>query len=246
MKWVPGQITNRRVWSDGLFTLTIKANGVQPFEPGQFLQIGFEQADSHLHRPYSVASPHGENLEFFIVRVDGGALTPKLWEMKVGDSIDVSQRAAGSFTLKHAPDAECLWLVGTGTGLAPYIAMLRTPSTWERFRRIVIVHGVRYGTDLAYQSEMDHYRDTYQDRFSYIAAVSRENVDGALTGRITSLLTNGSLEERAQCCIKPDNSAIFLCGNPDMLDEMESILGGRGLTRNRPKNPGQIVVERYW
>ncbi len=246
MKFVPGRITNRHVWSDGLFTLTIEVPGVTPFEPGQFLQIGFDEGESHLHRPYSVASPHGEMLEFFIVRVDGGALTPKLWQRAVGDPIDVSLRAAGSFTLKHAIHSECLWLIGTGTGLAPYIAMLRTPSTWERFQRIVVVHGVRYASDLAYQEEMAEYRNKYGERFCYIPAVSREAVEGALQGRITTLLGDRSLETQSKCEIHPDHSSIFLCGNPDMLDDMEKMLGERGLIRNRPKNPGQIVVERYW
>ena len=119
MKWCPGRMTHKHVWADGLFTLTIDVDGVEPFEPGQFLQIGFSEPDGgHTHRPYSVASPHGAELEFFIVRVDGGELTPRLWAAEPGDSIDVSCRAAGSFTLSQAPPLRDLWLIGTGTGLA--------------------------------------------------------------------------------------------------------------------------------
>ncbi len=136
MKWTPATIERKRIWDDGLFTLTVRAPEVQPFKPGQFLQLGIDLPDGHLHRPYSVASPHGEMLEFFIVRVDNGALTPRLWSMNEGDKLDVSEKAAGSFTLDHAPDASTLWLVGTGTGLAPYIAMLRTEAPWKNTRRL--------------------------------------------------------------------------------------------------------------
>ncbi len=246
MKWIQGRIAKRHVWSEGLFTLGVEVEGLLPFEPGQFLQIGMQNGEEHLHRPYSVASPHGSTVEFFIVKVDGGELTPRLWEMREGDPIDVSERAAGSFTLKHAPDAECLWLIGTGTGLAPYIAMLRTDKPWSRYKKIVVIHGVRYATDLAYQDEMASYNEQYAGRFHYLPVVSRQQLDGALSGRITTCLESGLLEETVGQSIKPDNAAFLLCGNPDMLDEMEVILGHRGLQRNKPKAPGQIVVERYW
>ncbi|MFM7974589.1 MAG: FAD-binding oxidoreductase, partial [Pirellula sp.] len=150
IEWISGSLKKRKVWSDGLFSLTVDCPGVAPFEPGQFLQVGLQLADKHLHRPYSIASPHGQELEFFIVRVDQGELTPRLWNLEVGQSIDVCSKATGSFTLSHTPVAKNLWLLATGTGLAPYIAMLRQPKIWETYNRIVLVHGVRYLTDLAY------------------------------------------------------------------------------------------------
>ena len=125
IQWINGTLQARKVWSEGLFTLTIHCPGVLPFEPGQFLQVGFPLPEKHLHRPYSVASPHGESLDFFIVRVENGELTPKLWDLEIGQSIDVSSKATGGFTLDHTPEAKVLWLLGTETGLAPNIAMLR-------------------------------------------------------------------------------------------------------------------------
>ncbi len=245
MKWTPGIIANKTVWSEGLFTLAIQAPEVSPFEPGQFLQLGIDQAEGHVHRPYSVASPHGATLEFFIVLVEDGKLTPHLWKMQVGDAIDVSAKAAGSFTLKHCPQASVLWLIGTGTGLAPYIAMLRTDTPWQRYNKIVLVHGVRHATDLAYQAEMANHKQSFGERFAYIPVISREEVEGTLQGRITTCITNGSLEKAAaqeftsDCCV-------MMCGNPDMLDETERLLGERGIKRHKSKDPGQIVVERYW
>lgn len=246
MKWLQGRVVKKHVWVQGLFTLSIQVPGVEPFEPGQFLQLGVPQPDKHLHRPYSVASPHGEILEFFIVLVETGSLTPKLWSMNEGDSIDVSQKAAGSFTLSHAPKSKDLWLIATGTGLAPYIAMLRTAKPWENYDRIFVVNGVRYGQDLAYQSEFEAWSIRHPGVFHSISVVSRENVPNALHGRITTVLENGSLEQSLGAPIHPDASTILLCGNPDMLDEMENMLGQRGLKKHKAKDPGHIVIERYW
>lgn len=250
LKWCHGTITGRQVWADGLFTIKVAVEGIDPFQPGQFLQVGMQLTDGdqqeHVYRPYSVASPWGPVLEFFIVVVPEGRLTPRLWELDSGDPIDVSARGAGRFTLKHTPAAENLWLVATGTGLAPYIAMLRTEDPWQAYENIVVVHGVRHGCDLAYADELREISAARSGRLAYVPTVTREEFDGALTGRIPGLLENGSLESRAGITIHPDSSAIMLCGNPAMLDDMEALLEQRGVRRHRSKAPGQLVLERYW
>ncbi len=245
MKWTPATIVRKHIWSDGLFTLAIRAPEVDVFKPGQFLQLGLKLSDDHVHRPYSVASPHGELLEFFIVLVEEGKLTPRLWKLEPGDTLDISQRAAGSFTLEHCPDASTLWLIGTGTGLAPYIAMLRTPEPWQRYKRIVLVHGVRYARDLAYQEELSSYIQNASGQFRYIPIISREANSDSLQGRITTCIENGSLEQSAGVPMSKD-SAIMLCGNPDMLDDCEALLAAREIVKHKKKAPGQIVIERYW
>ena len=246
MKWTQGTIERKIVWDqDGLFTLVIRAPEVESFEAGQFLQLGLPLEDGHLHRPYSVASPHGELLDFFIVMVDNGKLTPRLWKMEPGDVLDISQKAAGSFTLSHCPDASTLWLMSTGTGLAPYIAMLRTEEPWQRYERIIVVHGVRYARDLAYQPELAAVLQEHGDRFHYAPIVSREEHPGCLTGRITTNITNGELERGAGSEFSTD-SCVMLCGNPDMLNEAIDLLAQRGLTKHKKNEPGQIVIERYW
>jgi ferredoxin--NADP+ reductase len=246
MQWIPSRLRSKKVWSPGLFTLSIEAPGVKPFEPGQFLQVGIQGTDKHIHRPYSVASPHGPVLEFFIVLVEDGQLTPILWNMEPGTAIDVSESAAGSFTLSHAPAAETLWMIGTGTGLAPYIAMLRYEKTWQRYQKIAVVHGVRHGKDLAYTDEMANYAERYPGRFKYQAVASREETEGAVHGRITTAMDNGQLEARIGWKIQPATSTVMLCGNPAMLDDMEAGLNQRGLKKHKKKEPGQIVIERYW
>ncbi len=245
MKWTQGIVRDKTVWSDGLFTLHIECPDVEPFAPGQFLQLGIEQPDGHLHRPYSVASPHSKVLDFYIVLVEDGKLTPHLWAMGVDSKIDVSARAAGSFTLDHCPEANTLWLIATGTGLAPYIAMLRTPEPWQRYSRIVVVHGVRYQRDLSYVEELEGWQKQAPEQFRYLPVVSREDGHDALRGRITHCLESGELESAAAAKID-EQSCLMMCGNPDMLDDLQAQLGDRGLKKHRRKEPGQIVVERYW
>ena len=148
--------------------------------------------------------------------------------------------------MKKTPDAEILWLVSTGTGLAPYIAMLRTSQPWDRYEKIVIVHGVRYAEDLGYTDEMKEYEQRYQGRFKLIQTLTREEKNGLMNGRIPQLLEDGTLESSAGLEMRADNSAVLLCGNPAMLDEMEEKLGHRQMKKHRTKSPGQIVLERYW
>ena len=245
-KWCQATVVAKKVWADGLFTLSVKSDAVQPFEPGQFLHLALGDDENRVNRPYSVASPHGDVLEFFIVVVEDGELTPRLWQLDQGDEVTISERAAGSFTLKKTPDAEILWLVSTGTGLAPYIAMLRTDSPWERFEKIVVVHGVRHHSDLAYTEELKSFEEKYAGRFKLVQSLTREEKPDALHGRIPNLLEQGQLEQHVGWTMNKDNSSVLLCGNPAMLDDMEEKLGQREMTKHRTKSPGQIVLERYW
>ena len=245
-KWCNATVVDKKVWTDGLFTISISADDVSEFEPGQFLQLAVEDGEDLINRPYSVASPPGKVLDFFIVVVEDGQLTPRLWKLEKGSQLKVAQRAAGSFTLKKSPDAQNLWLISTGTGLAPYIAMLRTEEPWVTYQNIVVVHGVRYAADLAYTEELSGLSEKYPGRFTLIQACTREEADGKLKGRIPALLESGELEKLSGNELNAENSTVLLCGNPAMLDDMEEKLGTRGLKRHRSKSPGQIVLERYW
>jgi ferredoxin--NADP+ reductase len=178
--------------------------------------------------------------------VEGGELTPLLWNMSIGDSIDVSERAAGSFTLAHAPRHENLWLIGTGTGLAPYIAMLRTDQPWNTYQRIVLIHGTRVCADLSYADELNEWARVHGPRFHYLPMTTREPCAAGLSGRIPLRIEDGAIESHIGCEIRPDNSTVMLCGNPAMLDDVENLLVARGLKKHRSKSPGNIVVERYW
>jgi len=246
VEWKKAVVKKKTVWAEGLFTLTLDVPGVKPFEPGQFLQVGVADGDNHIHRPYSVGSPHGRELDFYIVLVEEGELTPRLWAMNEGSELDVSERAAGSFTLSKTPEAKHLWLIATGTGLAPYIAMLRTEQPWQRFEKIIVVHGVRLYSDLGYMEELRGYEENGKNQMKYIPILTREDREGILRGRIPACLDDGSLERAAGCQLSAADSAVLLCGNPQMLDDMEAKLGERNMRRHRRKEPGQIVLERYW
>ena len=250
--WCQAKITEKKIWTDGLFTITIETPDVQKFETGQFLQLGVYKEgregdeDGIINRPYSVASPHGNQLQFFIVVVPEGELTPKLDALKVGDPILVNDKATGRFTLSKTPDADNLWLISTGTGLAPYIAMLRTEEPWQRYKMVVVVHGIRHVSDLAYTEELNTYKEKYPGKFELVQSLTREQSDNALRGRIPELLASGQLEKAADCKLSATTSSVLLCGNPAMLDSMEDLLNNRDMIKHRSKAPGQIVLERYW
>ena len=252
--WTTGKITKKQVWTEGLFTISVKIDGVKPFVPGQFLHLALpgganpDKPDQpqRINRPYSVASPFGPELEFFIVLVPDGQLTPKLWALEEGDTVEVSDAGAGRFTLNKAPDADALWLIATGTGLAPYIAMLRTDQAWESYEKIVLVHGVRHHRDLAYTEELDWFQKKFPQRFKFVQSLTREEADGCLHGRIPNLFEDGQIEKSVGWKCTVDTSTVMLCGNPAMLDSMEEMLGKRDMKKHRSKSPGQIVLERYW
>ena len=251
-QWCTGNVVNQKLWSSGLFTITVATDEVEPFLPGQFLQLGVfpdghdGDEDALINRPYSVASPHGKELEFFIVTVPDGELTPRLEKLVAGTTVQVSKKAAGSFTLKKSPEKKHLWLVATGTGLAPYVAMLRTEEPWQRYEKIVLVHGVRQASDLAYTKELKDYETSKPSQFCLVQSLTREDSDNTLRGRIPDLLKSGQLESTASCQITAEDSAVYLCGNPAMLDSMEKALAERGMKKHRSKSPGNIVLERYW
>lgn len=231
-------------WTENLFTFTLDA-AVEPFRAGQFFRLGLVEGETWVSRAYSAASAPGQPLEFYVALVEGGALTPDLHRKAKGDEIAVFPRATGHFTLEHVHDAELLWLVCTGTGLAPYISMLRSEEPWARFGRVIVVHGVRHAADLCYREELLALGQRRGDRLSWVPVVSREPTrEDVICGRIPQQLE--AVEARAGYGIRPETSQVLLCGNPDMVVEVEALLAARGLRRNKLKLPGHITTERYW
>lgn len=247
IEWADATITERIDWAEGLWTFRLDAK-IRPYEAGQYVNLALPDDEGKLiKRQYSVGSPSHEFPQFFITVVDDGALTPRLYELGVGDSMKMQTKAVGKFVLSRVPDKDVLWLVATGTGLAPYIAMLRTDVPWERFGKIVVVHGVRYAEHLAYAEELNGMiADKGADRLAYVTTVTREDAPGSIRARIPAAFADGGIEEMAGAELRPDNSHIFLCGNPAMCEQMVEDLAGRGMTEHKKKKPGQITLERYW
>lgn len=247
-RWLDAKIVDRVDWCEGLITIRLDAD-IGRMKAGQFVDLGYypEEGAKRVARSYSVASAPGAPPEFFVTLVEEGAFTPHLFTLGVGDSVLMRERGVGMFTLDRVDSAKSLWLVSTGTGLAPYISMLRTPEPWERFERILVVHGVRKQEHLAYQEELLAMSAAHGGRLSWIPVVSREpEAEGVLHGRVTGLLRDGTLEKYVEATVDAESAQILLCGNPAMLDEMTSICKERGMTENKPRTRGNITLEAYW
>jgi ferredoxin--NADP+ reductase len=142
--------------------------------------------------------------------------------------------------LSELPDAETLWLLSTGTGIAPFLSILKTEVPWRRFRNVVLVHAVRHARELVYR---DLIKGT---KVKYLTMVSREAHQGSLSGRIPAAIRDGSLDAAAGLGIAPETSQVMLCGNPDMLKDAAAALAARGLRKHRRRSPGHITVESFW
>jgi ferredoxin/flavodoxin---NADP+ reductase len=243
---VEGKVVRRKQWAPGLVTLSIDAQ-VRPFAPGQFFNIGLVGAEEDVRRAYSAASaPGAPELEFYLNEVPGGALTPRLCSLVENQRVLVDANPQGFFTLGWVPAARELWMVATGTGLGPFISMLRSGEASARFERIVVVHGVRHVRELGYRDELSALQDSQAGQLMYVPVVSRETTASACLGRVTTALQAGELEKRANLTLAPERSHVMLCGNPAMIDDMLELLAARGLRRHRTRKPGQVTVERYW
>ncbi|XSG85502.1 MAG: ferredoxin--NADP reductase [Methylohalobius sp. ZOD2] len=245
-KWSEGRVIELYTWADRLYSLRVEAE-IEPFEAGQFGRLGLVIDGEFVGRPYSfVNAPDEKPLDFYFIEIPEGRLTPRLADLAPGDKVWVARKGAGLFTLSQVPDGRDLWLLATGTALGPFISMLKTSMPWERFERIVLVHGVRTRAELAYRETIQTFQRQYPDRFVSLACVTREASPGALRARITSAIENGTLESEAGLSLRPEDSQVMICGNPSMVKETVELLTSRGFEENRRKQPGQITIERYW
>jgi ferredoxin/flavodoxin---NADP+ reductase len=249
-KWIEGRVTRVKRWTPKLFSLAFRAQGFSPFSAGQFARVGLRIGDEIVGRPYSLVNPPSEEqLEIFAVEVEQGPLSPKLNALREGDTIYVMPRANGFFSITEIPAAPTLWCIATGTGLGPFLSMLRTPALWAQHDRVVLVHGARTGAELVYRDEISAVAQMHHGRFREISLVSREpnprQGDTALQGRITARLDDGLLEQCVGETID-EKSHIMLCGNPQMVQDMIARLESRGLRKHRKREPGHYTIEAYW
>ena len=236
-----------------LFTLRTTRDRGFRFRAGQFTKLGVTKADgSTVWRAYSVvSSPYDEFLEFFSIVVPGGEFTSELSRLKVGDTLMVERQAYGYLTLDRFIDGRDLWLLATGTGVAPFLSILQDFEVWEKFERIVLVYSAREARELAYQDliaalAQREYLAEHVHKLTYIPIVTREHVPGALNGRITTLIESGELERAAGVELSPEHSRVMLCGNPQMIDDTRKLLKERNLQLSLTRRPGQVAVENYW
>ena len=236
-----------------LFTLRTTRDPGFRFRAGQFARLGVTKADgSTVWRAYSmVSAPHDEHLEFFSIVVPGGEFTSELSRLAEGDTLLIDKQAFGFLTLDRFIDGRDLWLLATGTGVAPFLSILQDLEVWQRFERILLVYSARHESELAYQpliaglKELEHLEGV-ADKLTYIPVVTREQVPGALNGRITTLIENGELERAAGLALTPEHSRVMLCGNPQMIEDTRAVLKARGMNLSLTRRPGQVAVENYW
>lgn len=238
-------VTKRHDWGPDLMTITIDQSGPD-FAPGQFYNLGVESDGQLIRRSYSVASEPGKPAEFFLSRVRGGELTERLFELREGDSLLCDLSPMGFFVQREMPTVRAAWLVATGTGLGPYISMLREGSMLAQFARVIVVHGVREPFQLAYADELREFAKNFP-MFTYVPVLSGtggEGPDDALRGRITKVFESGELEERAEPFAQ--DSHMLLCGNPEMITDMSALMKARGYEKHKRRTPGHFNFEKYW
>jgi len=252
----------------GLIVFRVKPDEPLPdFEPGQFTTIGlpgsakrFEVSDPEdappppeklIRRAYSIssASDKKDYLEFYITLIRSGALTPRLFALNEGDRLFVAPKITGVFTLEDAPHEHNLAMVATGTGLAPYMSMLRTIFTKQTHRRYAVIHGARHSWDLGYRSELETLAE-YFPNFAYLPIISRPEKEhsgwSGAKGYVQDQWKSGAIEKAWGFKPSPQNTSIFLCGAPAMIEGMIELLTSEGFKEKKKKEAGEIFAEKFW
>jgi ferredoxin--NADP+ reductase len=238
-------------WTDRLFTFTTTRDPSLRFSNGHFTMIGLRVNDKPLLRAYSIVSAnYEEHLEFLSIKVEEGPLTSRLQHIQVGDSIIVGKKPTGTLLIDYLLPGKRLYLLSTGTGLAPFMSIIRDPETYERFNQVVLVHGVRQVDELAYHDLMtDHLPkhellgELIRDKLLYYPTVTRETYRNM--GRVTDLMENGKLfADLGLPQLNREEDRVMICGSPGMLTDLKSMLEARGFREGNTSTPGDFVIER--
>ncbi len=234
-------------WTDSLFSFTATRDPSFRFLNGQFTMIGIEVEGRPLLRAYSmVSSSYDENLEFFSIKVANGPLTSRLQHLKVGDKLIVGRKATGTLVLDNLVPGKHLYLLGTGTGLAPFLSIIRDPETYERFEKVILVHGCRTVAELAYGDQItevlpndEYLGEAVREKLIYYPTVTREAFRN--TGRITDLIQSYKIfEDIGLPPLDVEADRVMLCGSPAMIQETRALLDGRGFSEGSQAEAGQF------
>jgi|TARA_B110000908_G_scaffold79262_1_gene95003 ferredoxin--NADP+ reductase len=250
------QVTDVKHWTDTLFSFKTTRNSSFRFKNGHFTMIGLEQEGRPLMRAYSIASAnYEEELEFFSIKVADGPLTSRLQNIRLGDEILISSKPTGTLVLDNLLTGSNLYLISTGTGLAPFMSIIKDPETYEQYDKVILTHGCRFRDELAYRNTINHtlpnneyFGDQISAKLIYYPTVTRESnddVQGINQGRITELLASGKLSKDIGLPpIDPEVDRFMICGSPSMLKDTCNILNDRGFSEARHGNAGHYVIER--
>jgi ferredoxin--NADP+ reductase len=252
-KFKPETVLDVIHWNDTLFSFKTTREAGLRFRNGEFIMIGLAQEDAKpIMRAYSIASAnHEEYLEFFSIKVQDGALTSKLQHLTKGDEVLIGSKPTGTLVIDDLKDGRNLFLIGTGTGLAPFLSIIKDPETYERFNKVVLFHGMRFVNEMAYHKmlteelhEHEYLGEMVSEQLIYYPCVTRERYQNQ--GRITDLINTGKLcEDIGLPMLDPKVDRVMLCGSPSMLKETCEILDQKGFEESRKKGvQGDYVVER--
>ena len=243
--WIEGRVTENRQWTERLFSLRFIA-AIGDFKPGQFVRIALELDGEIVARPYSlVNSPTEREFEIFFNIVPGGPLTPRLAALQQGDVIKVAEKPYGFLTLDEVPAAKHLWMIATGTGVGPFISILKSGDAWQRFEKVVLVYSVRTAQELAYQDAIAEAGRQYHQQLSFIPLVTRDQLEGAINKRVTDAIVSGELEQQAGIDMSPEDSHVMMCGNSAMIADVMELLKSRNMRKHQRREPGHITTEKY-
>lgn len=244
-------VTSVHHWTDHLFSFTTTRSRSFRFRNGQFSMIGLPVDGKPLLRAYSIASPNfSDELEFFSIKVPDGPLTSRLLHIVPGDKIIVGQKATGTLLIDNLLPGKRLYLLGTGTGLAPFLSLIRDPETYEHYEKVVLVHGTREVAELAYADmiekelpEDEFLGDYVREKLVYYPTVTREPFRNR--GRITDLIEQNMLtDDIGLPALNPDEDRVMICGNQGLNSDLATILKARGFVEGNSGQPGTYVVER--
>lgn len=238
-------------WTDRLFSFTTTRDTALRFSNGHFTMIGLEVGGRPLLRAYSIASANYEDhLEFLSIKVENGPLTSRLQHIQPGDSIIVGRKPTGTLLVDYLLPGRRLYLLSTGTGLAPFMSIVRDPETYEKFEQIVLVHGVRHADELAYHDLLVQHLPSHEflgdmvtSQLLYYPTVTREEYRH--TGRIPDLMASGRLyADLGLPALDPADDRVMICGSPAMLRDLKAMLEERGFPEGSTTKPGAFVIER--
>ena len=243
--WLNGKVIENRRLNDYLASLIIDVD-LGAYEAGQFVRIGLPDGDDVLARPYSlVNTPQESCLEVYFNIVEEGPLSPRLFQLEAGDDILVSDNPSGFLTVSEVPACAHLWMIATGTGIGPFLAILKSGAVWDKFENVVLCYSVSYAAELAYQDLIETLRQQHGDQFRYVPIVTREAHPGALDKRVPLAMSDGSLERLAGLEISAADSHVMMCGSSHMITDVSAALGERGMKRHRRRDPGHFTTEKY-
>jgi ferredoxin--NADP+ reductase len=243
--WIEGKVIEKKAWTDTLYSLRIRA-AIPSFRAGQFVRIALDVDGEFVARPYSLVNSPGEpDLEIFFNIVPQGPLTPKLAALQQDDVIKVADKPYGFLTIEEIPEARHLWMLATGTGVGPFISILKSEQPWQKFEKIVLVYSVRTASELAYMEVITGVRERYQQQLSFVPLVTREVTEGTLNKRVTAALESGELEQQAGVEISADDSHVMMCGNSAMISDVTELLLSRNMRKHLRREPGHITTEKY-